>query len=211
VPVKKYIVYTCVFVVTSVLGLFGSSKGWTIRTDEKILEWGKRKLEGNLGMADRTKRMLIVAVVIIYILAIFPDLPINGVVNSYYMEKLSGTKNFFMRIESVFSNGYKEYPELFVQKEKEEKKKDSRSKSSKNIYLNLNKEGAKGTKIRKKPSAKAEVAGIVKKGDKIVYQNVWKKEGKRYWLKVYLQKKKKNGWLNAQMIEKSQVRNIIIK
>lgn len=207
VPIKKYIVYACVFVVTFVLGLFGSDREWAVRADEKIQEWGRQQLEGNYGLKDRTKHILFAVIAIIYVFAIFPDLPVKGIVNSFYMEKLSGTKRFFIGMESWLSDGYEEYPELFVPEEKSEPTK--KPKAGKKIYLKLNKEGKKGAKLRKKPLAKAKVVRTVKKGDRIVYQNVWKKEGKRYWLKVYLPKKKIGGWINAQMIERSQYKSII--
>lgn len=204
--VKRILVILVILIVSKVLAIIGREKEWAYRADERINEWGNRKIENPIMIGKRIKRILLVGAFVVYFLAILPDLPIRNILDDSLVLKVSCVKNEFQLWERALSYGYKDYEPLYptIKPEEETPIKGTKKK----IYIRLRKKMKAKAKIFKKPSLKSKVIKRAKK-ERIEYQDKYKKKGEKYWLKVYLIKKKKEGWILSDVVDKKQLHEII--
>lgn len=195
-PLKKWGVIGCAWTIKESVYLVGRNKNWAVELDNKVTEWGKNAVNDTSKRKNTKKKLIIfLMLVILYVSAVFMDLPVS---KNFQKESLAGVANvkaFFQQIEKKLSKGYKEYPSLLKKKE--------------TIYIQLNALGEKGAKIRQKPSRKGKIIYNVKNKSKIIYQNKLEHDGDKYWIKVYLPDDKIEGWLNGKLIVKKQLKKLI--
>lgn len=206
--VKRLLVILVVLFITKVLSLIGRNREWAYRADERVNEWGKKQIDKPFKIEKKAKRIILIGICLIYFLAVLPDLPIRNFLDDSLVEKVSVFKEGLLSWEKTISSGYTNYTPIFP--EKETKEEIPAQKIEKQRYIRLRKKGKKKVKIYKKPSSKSKV---IKKAqnEKMRYRNEYRKRGKRYWIKVYLVRKKEEGWILSDVIEKKQVNEILGK
>lgn len=213
--IKTFFIKFIVFVITGVIYLIGRNKPWAIESDEKIVDWGRGSLEQSPNKRNAWKKILIVAciflVVFTYLLAIIPDLPVSERINPYYMEQISVAKEFFQNLESNLSEGYESAPPVIIETAKNQEVKKGKAKKEKVTYLSLISKKGKKIPIQKSPKKKSKVICKVNSKQKIVYKNQYKKAGKKHWLKVYIVKTKRFGWIESSFVKKKQVEKLLKK
>lgn len=210
---KEYGIKLIVFFVTEFDRLAGKNAMWAMENDEKIINWGRKRLsepsEKWYLIKGRLKKFFIVFVIIIYILAVLPELPFINIFDSDFKNNISGVKDYFQAKEAAVSKGYEKYPHLFkVADVKNEKGKDKKEGNIKTV-LKLKRIGKRSIKLYKKPSASSKVILKVEESDKVIYKNQYKKKGKISWLKVYLPKKKAVGWIDGKYVKAKQKKELL--
>lgn len=210
---KKYGIKLVVFLVTEFDRLLGKNTVWALENDEKIIDWGRKRVSAPSEkwhfIKGRLKKFLIVFVIVTYILAVLPELPFSSVFDSGFMKNLSEVENYFQEKEAALSKGYEKYSPLFRRVKVKKEKELNKSEENKKILLNLKKTGKGKIKIYKKPSEKTKVIVKISENDKIIYKNKFKKNGKMYWLKVYLPKKKVTGWIDSRYVKEKQTKQLL--
>lgn len=206
--VKNLFVILVVLFITKVLSLIGRDREWAHQADERVNEWGKTQIDKPFKVGKKAKRVIVAGICFLYFLAILPDLPIRNILDDSLVLKVSSLKEGLQSWEKTISSGYIDYEPIFPAKEPKEE--ISVQKIEKERYIRLRKKAKKKVKIYKKPSLKSKI--IKRSGsEKMRYQNKCRKRGKKYWLKVYLTKKKIEGWILSDVIEKGQLQEILGK
>ena len=203
----EFIVFAfLLFWVFKLLGKIGRNREWAYRADERVNEWGKKQIDKPFKVENKAKRIILIGICLIYFLAVLPDLPIRYFLDDSLVEKVSVFKEGLLSWEKTISSGYTNYTPIFP--ENETKEEIPAQKIEKQRYIRLRKKGKKKVKIYKKPSSKSKV---IKKAqnEKMRYQNEYRKRGKRYWIKVYLVRKKEEGWILSDVIDKEQLHEIL--
>lgn len=189
-----------------------------METDNKIVDWGEKKLNGTAD-GKTTKRHtalkygIILGIIILYIAAVFVDLPLASHLQEEYLAEFANIKASFQKYEEAMSRGYEDYPPLFVKKEPEEEEEPAEAAAEEAkipVYIQLNEKGKLGANIRQEPSLGAEVVGGVKGGSKILYQYQWEcDDDERYWIKVYIPSDEVEGWLSGKLVDSAQLETLI--
>ncbi len=212
---RKYIIIGTVWITKEIVYLVGHTKNWAVDADNRISSWGeKRIISQKRNMHPRLKVGLCIGSVILYILAIFVDLPFSKVFEDYYLQEFANIKSFFQQGEVFLSQGYESYPPLFVEEEVQETMADDEVEEEPEaddagISLRLNEEGQAGANIREEPSMDGAVVEKVWEGLEIIYQGQWENDGERYWLEVYCPEKDAYGWISGRLIDSDQLQEII--
>lgn len=215
---KPYIVKGSVWAATEVVYLLGKDRQWAVETDNKIVEWGEKKLNGTAD-GKTTKRHtalkygIILGIIILYIAAVFVDLPLSRYLQEDYLAEFANIKASFQKYEEAMSRGYEDYPPLFVKREPEEVEEPVEATVEKEkipVYIQLNEKGKPGANIRQEPSLDAEVVGGVNGGSEILYRYQWEcDEEERYWIKVYIPSGEMEGWLSGKLVDDTQLETLI--
>lgn len=170
-----------------------------------------RKLSANLYL----KIMIIFAVIFIYFLAVFVDLPVSRHISDEYLGDMQSIKTFFQQMETSMSKGYEQYPPLFISIAENEEATvediEPISEEKKPVYIQLNDRGKAGSNIRSEPdlSNGKNIIGGVNENSEILYQNELFYDGRRYWLRVYISADNIEGWLSGQLIDSSQLQKLL--
>lgn len=217
--VKPYLIKGCVWIVTEVIYLLGKSSPWAIETDNKVIEWGEKKLNGS--KEEKTakrhtalKRCAVLGVIILYVVAVFVDLPLSENLQEVYLVEFASIKDFFRQYEEAMSRGYEAYPPLFVKKEPEkiaeEPAEEVEEKEEIPIFIQLNERGKNGANIRREPSLNGEIVGGVNGESEILYQYQWEcDDEERYWVKIYIPSEEVEGWLSGKLVDSVQLETLI--
>ncbi len=222
--VKKMMVSGCVWVAKELIYLVGRNSEWAVNTEGKIIDWGESVIKGEVRKRKSiVKKLAILATIVIYIGAVFADLPFTNRLQGSYLEIPFAMKSFFQSYESAMSYGYDMYPPLFhiVKKEKSKEKENEtekmdRTEKVKNlkekeepVYLYINEIGRNGSNIRTEPSLNSKVIIAVQDDVEMIYQNEFVRDDERFWLKVYLPNMQIEGWISANLVEAEQLEEIL--
>lgn len=220
--IKPYLIKGCVWIATEVVYLFGRNNSWAVEADSKVIEWGERKLNGRINEKAIKRRKTIkycavLGIIVLYIVAVFVDLPLSGHLQEEYLAEFAKVKNFFRQYEEALSRGYEAYPPLFVKKEPEEiieeataPAESAEEKEEIPIYIQLNETGKNGSNVRQEPSLDGKVVGGVKDGMEILYMNQWECDAdERYWIKICVPSEDVEGWLSGRLVESTQLETLI--
>lgn len=199
-----------VWAVTEFIYLIGRNREWAVEAEGKVIEWGKESLEQTEKRKHPgLKKVAVSGIIIIYFLAIFVDLPFSQHLSEYYFIGLGNFKQFVQQYEKIISRGYEEYPPLFVKKEVEEERMEETDIQEKiPITVRLNEWGKNGANVRGEPSLDGEIIGGVNGESEIVYQEEWKEDGKRCWIRIYLPNDGIEGWLSGNLVDEQQLEMI---
>lgn len=198
IPVKKWLIKGFVWFAKEIIHLIGRSREWAVRADNKITDWGVTAINNTDGKYHPKRKLLLYILLgALYVSAVFVDLPISENLQEESLTGLVKVKSFFQQIESRLSNGYENYKPLI--------------KEEVFVPVKLSNKVKKSVKIRKKPSLNGKVIGSATKSTEILYQNECKRDGERYWLKVYLPGDKIEGWLNGKQIVEEQLNELVEK
>lgn len=159
---KNLIIKIIVLITTKFVSLVGRGKEWAYKADEKIVDWANAQISNPIKLGHRAKNFLLLMVVLLYIIAILPDLPISGYLDDVLVNKVSVAKQTLQSWERKISNGYSNYLPLFSKKEEEK------------LYIQVKKDTAEKIKIYKNASKKSKVLTKASK-DGIEYKNKFKK------------------------------------
>lgn len=201
-----------IFIITELAFLVGRKSDWVVDIEQKMAEWGSRVIYARSKKKGRAWKTGLILLILVYLPAVFVDLPISQYLEGYYLTEVGKIKEFFQGWEYKISKGYEKYPPLFVKKEPKKeitKEKDTEETREAPMYLRLNKKGEDGSNIRREPSMDGEKLIVVKGDMEIVYQNRWERDGERYWLWVYVPSKDTEGWLSGNLIESEQLEMIL--
>lgn len=208
--IKTVVIKLIVFVITGVIYLIGRNKTWAVDCDERVVEWGNKSLEqpsDKWSTWRKVRKVLFVCLIIFtYLWAIIPDLPLSKEINPYYMKNVSVAKEFFQNLESRISEKFKGAPPIIM-----ETSKNLPVKKEKVIYLSLIDRKGKKIPIQKSPRKESKVIGKIGSRQKVVYKNQHRNVGKKHWLKVYVVKTKKVGWIDSSFVKKKQVEKLLRK
>ncbi len=216
---KPYLIKGCVWISTEVIYLLGRNNSWAVEIDNKIIEWGDKKLNGGaerkkVKTHKALKFWVISGTVIIYFLAVFVDMPVADHLQKEYFVEFENIKKFFQKYEETLSRGYEDYPPLFVKKEPEQTAEEpaeaAEEKEEIPVYIQLNETGKNGANVRQEPSLDGEIIGGVNAGTEIFYRYQWDcdEEG-RYWIKIYVPSEEVEGWLSGKLVESTQLESLI--
>ena len=115
---KTYFVKICTLIVTEMAFWVGHNKKWVLNIDQKIVEWANQIIDtSNKNKGPAWKTGLAFLLVLVYLLAVFVDLPVSQYFQDYYLIEAENIKQFFQKWEQTISKGYEQYPPLFVKKE----------------------------------------------------------------------------------------------
>ena len=216
--VKKYLVMVWCITVREVMYLLGHEKDWAVEIDNKMIDWALQKI----SEARRRKKtcfffkiILILAVFIVYFLAVFVDLPVAGYISDEYIRDMQNIKAFFQQIETSLSKGYEQYTPLFISPTEDEKVtvEDivSMPEEKEPIYIQLNEKGKSGSNIRSEADLSSDkyIICSVNENSEILYRDEWFFDGKRYWLWVYVPANGIEGWLSGQLVDSEQLQEIV--
>lgn len=219
---NSYFVKTCAWVASEVVYLLGRNNSWAVETDNRIMDWKDKKLEENteeiIGKKHTgLKRCAAIVIVIIYVAAVFVDLPLSKYIQEEYLAEFAGIKDFFQRYEEAMSMGYESFPPLFVKSEPEEAKEEAiaeieeaEAEVQQPIYVQLNERGRNGANIRRDPSLDGEVVGGVNGESEILYQHQWDRDDEeRYWIKIYIPAEGVEGWLSGKLVDSTQLEVLV--
>lgn len=219
--IKPYLIKGCVWIATEVVYLFGKNNSWAVEVDNKVIEWGEKKLNGrkNEKAVKRRKTIkycAVLGIIVLYIMAVFVDLPLSGHLQEEYLAEFAKVKNFFQQYEEALSSGHEAYPPLFVKKEPEKAAEEAvavsaiEEKEEVPIYIQLNETGKNGSNVRQEPSLDGQVVGGVNGGMEILYLNQWECDAEeRYWIKIYVPSEDVEGWLSGRLVEDAQLETLI--
>lgn len=209
--VKTYIIKFLIWISSECLYCLGKEQEWSINLEEKLIDWGRKVINNNKKRNFGLQWCIGILVTLVYFSAIFVDLPFSKNFNSLYLQKFRNIKTFFINFESNLSEGYEEYPPLFVQKEEQElaRLENDMMEEQEIIYLQLNARGQNGSNIRGIPSLDGPVIGGIRGETDILYQGQWEYDGERYWLKVYIPEEDVQGWISGKLINTNQLQGII--
>ncbi|MCH5265496.1 MAG: hypothetical protein J1F02_06325 [Lachnospiraceae bacterium] len=192
---KKVFVKISVLIATKVLSCVGRNREWAHNLDEKVIDWGNRVMSSHFTLSSKLKKILCISVVVVYVLAILPDIPISYYFDEPIITKISMVKNTLEVWESKISFGYLSYVPVFTQSEEEK------------IYIQI-KNLKKKIILYKEPLDKSKKIRKIEQNEKIQYQNQYKKVGKVYWLKVSLPEQNVEGWIKGTTIQKKQLETL---
>lgn len=158
------------------------------------------------------KKIGIIIIVIIYFAAIFPELGLRNIMDDYYFERLCAVNKVFAGMEGFLAKTAGDYPPLFIKMEKAEESSEEVMAVSEEVkpdpdpvYLMLNEETYYAN-VRETADANGNKCVIVSKEDKILYQNEYKYDGERYWLKVKVESQdNQEGWMSANILDRGIV------
>lgn len=217
-----YLIKGCVWIVTEVVYFLGKDRPWAVETDNRVIEWGEKKLiggtEGKTGKAyKRIKFCVVLGVIILYIAAVFVDLPLSGHLQEEYLAEFADIKDFFRQYEEAMSKGYESYPPLFVKKEPEVPSETEEGpagvieeKEEIPVYIQLNERGQNGANVRREPSLDGEVIGGVNDRTEILYRYQWEcDDEERYWIKIYIPSEDVEGWLSGKLVDSAQLETLV--
>ncbi len=205
-----------VWLVTEIVFLIGHGKNWAIEVDNKMIEWGENAINNkNIKKRSAWKKFIFVGVIILYLSAIFVDLPFADGLEAYYLTELTKMKVFCQKYEQTMSGNYQQYPPLFIAKEPEPRENEiavsELDSENEPVYIQLNEKGKNGSNIRKEPLMSGAIVGGVNGKSEIIYQQQYENDGERYWIKVYLPADEVEGWLSGNLVESEQIESIIME
>lgn len=207
---KEKLIKVWVWIISELVYLVGQNKEWAIKEDEKIKDWGSRKLDENRTKGHALRNLLCVLLItLVYFGGIFVDLPISQRLEASYREDFVDFKYNVQGLERFLSKGYENYPPLFIKETKASPKDDNKATEEEVIYIRLNEEGKNGTNLRQEPSLDGVVVGGINGEVILIYQNQWQNDGERYWLKVYCADEDIYGWISGKLVEQEQLESII--
>ncbi len=214
---QPYLIKGCVWIAKELVYIIGKSSPWAVETEDKIIKWGQRKLYGSEEEEASVKRhtalkwWLTVGIIILYISAVFVDLPISKRLQEDYLTEFANIKTFFQKYEEALSRGYEAYPPLLVKKEpKEEPVVEVETKEEIPVYIQLNDKGKLGANIRQEPSLNGEIVGGVNRESEIFYQNQWERDDEgRYWVKICIVDEDIEGWLSGVLVDGVQLEELV--
>lgn len=221
--IKPYLIKGCVWIATEVVYLFGRNNSWAVEADNKVVEWGEKKLNGGINEKALKRRKIlkfcvILGIIVLYIVAVFVDLPLSRHLQEEYLTEFASIKDFFQQYEEALSRGYEDYPPLFVKKEPEETVEDPAEEPAGNIeeeeeipiYIQLNETGKNGSNVRQEPSLNGKVVGGVNGEMEILYMHQWEcDDDERYWIKIYVPSEDVEGWLSGRLVDNTQLEALI--
>lgn len=160
-------------------------------------------------------RISLCLLLIIYVLAILPSIPLERVINDYYLEPFYGVSEVFANAEGYLKEKAEDYPPLFILRENEQDVAEEAIQEQlgtedvgERFYLLLNSD-ISFANIRQSPELDSEKVGTVSKEDVIIYENEYKHDSERYWLKVIVESQNNlSGWISAKVIEKSVIEKL---
>lgn len=202
---KTHLIAGIIFLVTETTYLIGRNSAWVISIDERMKNWGNEVLYGT----DRKKKfpwkcLFGAILLLVYLSAVFVDLPVTENLQGNYLAGLMNIKNFFQKYECAASEGFEEYPPLFEWIETEEQEMEKEQ-----TYICLNERGSSGSNIRSTPSMNGEILCEVNSEVEILYQGEWDKDEERCWIKVYIPSDGIEGWLSGTLVDSQQLEEII--
>ncbi len=214
---KKRLVAVWCVAVREVVYLLGHDKNWAVKIDTKMIDWALQKINGAGPRRKKSilKIIFISAVVFVYFLAVFVDLPVARYISDEYLSDMQNIKAFFQQKEAFLSRGYEQYAPLFISvMENEEATEEdivSMPKEKEPIYIRLNDRGKSGSNIRSEAdlSNNGNIIGGVNENSEILYRDEWLYDGKRYWLRVYIPADDVEGWLSGQLVDGLQLQEIV--
>jgi len=219
---KPYLIKGSVWITTEVVYLLGKDSPWAVETDNKVIEWGEKKLNGSreektVKTHKKLKFCVILGVIVLYIAAVFVDLPLSGHLQEEYLEEFANIKDFFRQYEEAMSKGYEAYPPLFVKREPEVTDEIEEGpaelmeeKEEIPVYIQLNERGKNGANVRREPSLDGEIVGGVNDGTEILYRYQWEcDDEERYWIKIYVPSDDVEGWLSGRLVDSTQLETLI--
>lgn len=216
---KLYLVKAWYWIVTEVVHLIGRGSDWEVTIDHKMIDWAAEAI--NESEKKRKKNSLVlqvcfwIGIVIIYFSAVFVDLPVSKYLSEYYLSGLEDVKVFFQRFEAILSEGYEQYPPLFVRIEQEKIEETMEEiveqEEEETIYIQLNERGKNGSNIRSETDLgnDGNVIGGVNKNSQVIYRNEWTYDGERYWIRVYVPDADIEGWLSGNLVESTQLEELV--
>ncbi len=213
---KKTIVKVWCVAVREVMYLLGHEKSWAVEIDNKMIDWALQKINGaGRRGKNRILKMVIFAVIFVYFLAVFVDLPAAKYISDEYLSDMQNIKASFQQIETALSKGYEQYTPLFIPAaENDEVAVDdivSMPEKKDPIYIRLNDRGKGGSNIRSEAdlSNNGNIIGGVNENSEILYRDEWLYDGRRYWLRVYIPADDVEGWLSGQLVDSMQLQEIV--
>lgn len=218
-PLYSCFIKLCAGISSEVVYILGRNRSWAVETDNKIIEWKYKKLEENAETTagkkhTRLKCCAAIVILVIYIAAVFVDLPLSKYVQEEYLAEFAGIKIFFRQYEEAISRGYESYPPLIIERKPEEIKEEEAAeaieKTEQPIYVQLNERGKNGANVRRAPSLAGEVVGGVNGESEILYQHQWDcDDEERYWIKIYIPADGVEGWLSGKLVDSVQLEEFI--
>lgn len=147
---------------------------------------------------------------IIYLLAIFPSLPLKYVIDEYYLEHMYGINRVFVHFEKILEEKAEGYPPIFdlpqfkgdsdqvIHREEPPTETEKRQ-----IFLQLN-QSTYYANVRESPAKSGEKVCVVGRDDTLVYQNEYISDSERCWLKVIVESQNNlEGWISSKVIDNS--------
>lgn len=148
---------------------------------------------------------------LIYILAILPNLPLQNIIDEYYIEHMYGVNSIFTRFEKMLEEKAEGYPPIIDCSKWNNKPSNDVVPSVKPmtetdaypVYLQLN-QSTYYAYVRESPEKAGAEVCIVGRDDTLIYQNEYVSEKDRYWLKVLVESNNNlEGWISSKVIESS--------
>lgn len=206
----------CVIVKEAVY-IVGREQAWAVAMDNRMVDWLQKKTEGTASKRTHPRRriLLVLAVIAIYFLAVFVDLPFSRYVSEEYLSGAENVKVFFRQIEAFCSQGCEQYPPLFVKREDEEtaaeEEPEAEPEETEPVYIQLNDEGKDGANIRSEPDLgdDGNIVSRVNGNSQILYLQECFYDGERYWLRVRDVIDNAEGWLSGKLVDGSQLAEIV--
>ena len=207
----------CIIVKETVY-ILGRDKKWAVVIDNRMIDWLQKKTEEDASKRNHPRRRILLAiiVIVIYLGAVFVDLPFSRYVSEEYLSGAENCKAFFQQIETFFSKGCEQYPPLFLKREDvEETIADEQTETepgeTEPVYIQLNDEGKAGANIRSEPdlSDDGNIVSRVNENSQILYLQEWIHDGERYWLRVYDTIDDVEGWLSGKLVDGGQLEEIV--
>lgn len=202
--------------------LIGKLRGWS----RNVYNWDEKvgKIGGDINdfyesgikwLQDckRSKLLLrkstILALIVLYFMAILPVFHLDNIFNEYYLETFYYFNQIFAYAEDTLLQKAEEYPPLFKEKEEmteevayiEIESEEPVEEEIPSIQLMLGKD-IYYANVRENAFRTAPVICVVSKEDIFLYQNQYEFDGERYWLLVMVESQdNKTGWISHKVID----------
>ena len=103
---KDLLIKAIVLITKKFVSLVGRGSEWAYRADEKIVDWAKTQISKPMKLGHKVKKILLVMVILLYVIAVLPDQPISSYLDDTLINKVSIVKQTFQSWESKASYGY---------------------------------------------------------------------------------------------------------